>query len=92
MWDLRHSAEDCRGREGVKSPERETNREQVLTVGDTLRVPGGTGGGRAGRWGPWVTGTRWDGPWVYRQRVDGLLDTASDANDAPCVGQVNFFI
>ena len=44
MWNLRHKAEDHRGREEKlkeKKSERETNNERLLTLGNKLRVAGG---------------------------------------------------
>ena len=46
MWNIRNSAEDCRGREGKlngKKSERETNHERLWTLGNKLRVTEGRG-------------------------------------------------
>ena len=43
MWNIRNSAEDCRGREGKLNGKEseETNHERLLTMGNKLRVAGG---------------------------------------------------
>ena len=44
MWNIRHSAEDHRGREGKlngNSSEREKNHERFWILGNKLRVAGG---------------------------------------------------
>ena len=54
-WNIRNSAEDCRGREGKirqKQRGRQTN-EGFLSTGNKLRVAGGEVGGG---WGNWVMG------------------------------------
>ena len=48
MWNIRHSTEDHRGREGNlngKKSERETNHERLLTPGNKLEDLGKAGRG-----------------------------------------------
>ena len=44
MWNIRNSTEDHRGRKGKlngKKPEKETNHERLLTLGNKLSIGGG---------------------------------------------------
>ena len=51
MWNIRNSVEDHKGREGKlngKKSERETNHEELWTLGNKLRVAQGEVGGGMG--------------------------------------------